>query len=50
MVEILWEVDRIKFEDDYFLASSNPEAILSKLYGNYIKLPQSKKDNGMQKK
>lgn len=35
----IFPLQRIKFEDGYFLAPSNPEAILEKLYGDYMKLP-----------
>lgn len=35
----IFPLKRIKFENGYFLAPSNPEAILVKLYGDYMKLP-----------
>jgi lipopolysaccharide cholinephosphotransferase len=35
----IFPLKRIKFENKYFLAPNNPEAILTKLYGDYMKLP-----------
>ncbi|MBS5949707.1 MAG: LicD family protein [Clostridium sp.] len=35
----IFPLQRIKFEDKYFLAPNNPGAILTKMYGDYMKLP-----------
>ena len=35
----IFPLKRIKFENGYFLAPANPDAILTKLYGDYMKLP-----------
>lgn len=35
----VFPLQRIKFEDKYFLAPNNPEALLRKMYGDYMKLP-----------